>query len=104
MSEKPAPAAQGPLERSVSSVWKRLAPLSVGAAASSAVIVGASVLLRRALGPKARVLGWASTVALLPLGLWLLARSEQERAEEQAAQPKELARPEDTKQLEKSET
>jgi hypothetical protein len=73
----------------------------VGAAASSAVIVGASAVLRRALGPKARVLGWASTLALLPLGLWLLVRSEHEPEAE--AQPAELES-EDSKHLEKPET
>jgi hypothetical protein len=98
VSEKPAPAPQGPLERSVSPIWKRLAPLSVGAAASSAVIVGASAVLRRALGPRARVLGWASTVALLPLGLWLLARTEREPEPEGKAQPGELT-PEELKPL-----
>lgn len=103
MTEGLVPDSEGPLERSGSSVWKRLAPLSVGAAASSAVIVGASAVLRRALGPRARFLGWASTATLLPLGLWLLARTERERAPEGEAPPGELA-PEGSKQLEKSET
>ncbi len=71
----------GVLERGLGSAWEQLAPLSVGAVASAAVILGVTGLLRRVLGPSRRVLGWAGAVALLPIGYWLLSDTVAETAE-----------------------
>ena len=78
MSEELEPRADGALERGLGSAWERLAPLSVGAVVSAAAIVGATALLRRALGPSRRVLGWAGAIALLPIGYWLLSDAADE--------------------------
>ncbi len=72
MSGELEPRADGVLERGLGSAWKQLAPLSVGAVVSAAAIVGATALLRRALGPSRSILGWAGALALLPIGYWLL--------------------------------
>jgi len=71
------PRGDGVLERSLGSAWEQLAPLSVGAVVSAAAIVGATALLRRALGSSRSVLGWAGAVALLPIGYWLLSDVEE---------------------------
>ncbi len=59
-------------EEGLGSAWDRLAPLSLGAVASSALIVMASAGLRRLLGPGRRALGWLGVAALLPLAVWVL--------------------------------
>lgn len=69
------------IERSLDSVWRRLAPLSVGAVASSAAIVAGGALVRGVLGRLG--LGrfrWVAAAAVLPIALWLL-------AERSAAEP-----------------
>ncbi len=74
MSTRP-PALQDdgvPPEEGLGSAWDRLAPLSLGAVASSALIVMASAGLRRLLGPGRRALGWLGVAALLPLAVWVL--------------------------------
>lgn len=69
----PAPQDDGLApEEGLSSAWDRLAPLSLGAVASSALIVMASAGLRRLLGPGRRALGWLGVAALLPLAVWVL--------------------------------
>ncbi len=74
------------MQRSLGSVWRRLAPLSVGAVASSAVIVGGGALMRGLLGRLG--LGrfrWVAAAAILPVGLWWLAgRSADEPPAEHA--------------------
>lgn len=77
MSEEPVRREGSSLQRGLSSVWKRIAPLGVGAVASSAVVIAASAVVRRTLGPRARVLGWAGTLVMLPLGFWALSRREE---------------------------
>ncbi len=79
MSEERAgvPAVDDAMDRDVEAAWKRFAPLSVGSVASSAVIVAALALVRRLLGPRSRLLGWASAGVLLPLALWLLWQAEE---------------------------
>jgi hypothetical protein len=79
----------GVLERSLGSAWDQLGPLSVGAVVSAAAIVGATALLRRALGSSRSVLGWAGAVALLPIGYWLLSDVE----DEPAAAPRGISDP-----------
>ncbi len=67
-------------ESALGSALDRLAPLSLGAVASSAVIVAASALLRGLLGPRRRALGWLGVAALVPLAVWVL--WEEERSAE----------------------
>jgi threonine/homoserine/homoserine lactone efflux protein len=82
---------EGSLERGLHSAWEQLGPLSVGAVISSVVVVGASALLRRALGSKRHLLGWAGAAALLPIGLWLLSAGgeggDAEHASDEASAP-----------------
>jgi len=59
--------SDGVLERSLGTAWEQLAPLSVGATA----------VLRRALGSSRSILGWAGAVALLPIGYWLLSEQKE---------------------------
>ncbi len=72
------PGREAEVERSgdpIDSLWQRLAPLSTGAVAGGLVIVGATSLLRRALGARyGRRLSWGGALALIPLGLWLFLR------------------------------
>lgn len=105
MTEQPVTTEGSSLQRGLSSVWERIAPLGVGAVASSAVIVAASAVLRRALGPRARVLSWAGTIVMLPLGLWALSRKEEGRASDAGPAAAELPAtpaepPGDTNELE----
>jgi hypothetical protein len=68
------PVSEGMLGRGLSSAWQQLGPLSVGAVASSLLLVTGGRLLGRVLGVGAgRRLGWSTTVALLSVGLWLVA-------------------------------
>ena len=68
------PVSEGLLGRGLSSAWEQLGPLSVGAVASSLLLVSGGSLVRRLLGAGVgRRLGWSTTVALLSLGLWLVA-------------------------------
>lgn len=69
--------SDGVLERSLGTAWEQLAPLSVGAVVSAAAIVGATAVLRRALGSSRSILGWAGAVALLPIGYWLLSEQKE---------------------------
>lgn len=89
MSEELDTRSVGFLERKLASAWQQLAPLSAGAVVSSAVIVAGRGLLRRMLGSKRGSLGWASTLALIPFGLLLLAaaREVREQAAEAGAAP-----------------
>ncbi len=91
------------LQAGLASVWARIAPLSVGAVASSVAIIAASAVLRRALGPKARLLSWAGTVMVLPLGVWLLTRKEDTASSDTAAGEVEPSRHTETKKLDNPE-
>jgi hypothetical protein len=91
------------LQRGLSSVWERIAPLSVGAVASSVAIIAASAVLRRALGPKARLLSWAGTIVVLPLGAWLLTRRDERTGSDATADTAELPPHTETRKLENSE-
>ncbi|KPK65476.1 MAG: hypothetical protein AMS21_04580 [Gemmatimonas sp. SG8_38_2] len=71
MSDELEPVGEGLLERGIESVFERLAPLSVGAVVSGVAVIGASALLRRVLGSRKNLLGWAGAVALLPIAFWL---------------------------------
>jgi len=84
-------------------VWKRIAPLGVGAVASSVAIIAASAVLRRALGPKARLLSWAGTVVVVPLGVWLLTRKEEGADSDAVADELEASSHAETKQLDNPE-
>jgi hypothetical protein len=92
------------LQRGLSSVWKRVAPLSVGAVASSAAIIAASAVLRRALGPKARLLGWAGTIVVLPLGTWLLTRRDERMGPDASGDAAKLPTHGETGELENLES
>ena len=100
MTDELATTGEGPLQRGLSSAWERVAPLSVGAVVSSAVIIAASAVLRRALGPKARLLGWAGTIAVLPLGAWLLTRRDERTVREPSADTEELPKQSETEEPE----
>lgn len=101
MSDEPVTTEASSLRRGLSSVWQRIAPLGIGSVASSAAIIAASAVLRRALGPKARLLGWAGTLVVLPLGIWALSRKEGRQELDDAATGTELPPPQsDTKELE----
>ena len=104
MSDELATTGERSLQRGLASVWERIAPLSVGAIASGAVIIAASAVLRRLLGPRARVLGWAGTTIVLPLGLWLLTRRDEERRSDTDADVAELPRHGETRELENPES
>jgi hypothetical protein len=61
------------IARGLTSAIDRLGPLSVGAVATSLLLVTAGRILRLALGAGARRrLGWSSAAAFSTLGLWLL--------------------------------
>jgi hypothetical protein len=79
MSEELETRSVGFLERKLALAWEQLAPLSAGAVVSSAAIVAGRGLLRRLLGSKRGGLTWASTVALIPFGLLLLAAAREVR-------------------------
>ncbi len=104
MSDELTTTGGSPLQRGLASVWERVAPLSVGAVASSVAIIAASAVLRRALGPKARLLSWAGTVVVLPLGVWLLTRKEDTASSETAAGEVEPSRHTETEQLDNPES
>jgi len=91
MSDELEPIGEGLLERGIESVWERLAPLSVGAVVSGVAVVGASALLRRALGSRKNILGWAGAAALLPIAFWLVseraANGDRERASNEESAP-----------------
>jgi hypothetical protein len=72
MSGELESSGEGLVERSIANTWKRLAPLSAGAVAGAAVLVGGSAVLRRVLGSRRGVLNWAAMAVLLPIGLWLM--------------------------------
>lgn len=95
MTEQPVTTEGGSLQRGLSSVWQRIAPLGVGAVASSAVVIASSAVLRRTLGPRARVLGWASTLVVLPLGLWALSRKDEGRTSDAGPVQAELPPPDE---------
>lgn len=86
-------------EESLGSAWERLAPLSLGAVASSALIVVASAGLRRLLGPRRQALGWLGVAALLPLAVWVLwddgesADTHEERTKGSGAKTERSKRP-----------
>ena len=104
MTDELATADRSPLQRGLWSVWERVAPLSVGAVAGGAAIIAASAVLRRALGPKARLLSWAGTIVVLPLGTWLLTRKDELTRSEAGADTAELPTNGEAKQLENSES
>ena len=104
MTDKPATTGESSLQRGLSSAWERIAPLSVGAVASSVAIIAASSVLRRVLGPKARLLSWAGTVVVLPLGVWLLTRREDTASSDTAAGEVEPSRHSETKKLDNPES
>lgn len=104
MADELTTTGESSLQRGLSSVWERVAPLSVGAVASSAAIIAATALLRRALGPKARLLSWAGTIVVLPLGTWLLTRRDERMGPDANADAEELPTHGDTKELENSES
>lgn len=80
------------LDRGLESVWSRLGPLSVGAVASSAVIVASGVLARRLFDLRGvRGLKWLGVATLVPLGLWLLAGRRSPAPAEESAAPEEGA-------------
>ncbi len=74
-------AEGGAAETTLGNAWDRFAPLSLGAVASSALIVAASAALRGLLGPRRRALGWLGVAALLPLAVWVLWEDEEEAAD-----------------------
>lgn len=75
------------LEHGIGSGWKRLAPLSTGAIAGGAMVVGLGVIVKHLLGPRARrAFSLAGVAALLPLALLLLTPAE---AEAEATEPAE---------------
>jgi hypothetical protein len=74
-------AGEGLVERSIVKTWERLAPLSAGAVAGAAVLVGSSAVLRRLLGSRRSVLNWTAMAVLLPIGLWLMAGTKGVEAE-----------------------
>ena len=103
MSEEPVRREGSSLQRGLSSVWERIAPLGVGAVASSAVVIAASAVVRRTLGRRARVLGWAGTLVMLPLGFWALSRRDEGRASDAGRAEAELPPPEDEAQSDANE-
>ncbi len=104
MSDKPATTGEGSLQRGLASVWERMAPLSIGAVASSAAIIAASAVMRRALGPRARVLGWVGTIVVIPLGAWLLTRRGERGMTDAGADAADLPRQTEERQLENPES
>lgn len=84
----------GALEEGLGGAWDRLAPLSLGAVASSALIVAASAAFRRLLGPRGRVLGWLGVAALLPLAVWALWGDEESNDAGRAAREDEAEKDE----------
>jgi len=73
------------VERVLGPAWERLGPLSAGAVAGSAALVGARGLLRRLFGRRyGRIISWVGAAALVPVALWLL--SGKERAEDSEPQ------------------
>lgn len=104
MSDELATTGESSPQRGLASVWGRIAPLSVGAIASSAVIIGASAVMRRSLGPRARVLGWVGTAIVLPMGLWLLTRRDEERRSDSGVDVAELPGHVETRELDNPES
>jgi hypothetical protein len=101
MADKPVTTDESRLQRGLTSIWERIAPLSVGSVVGSTAIIAASAVLRRALGPRARILGWAGTIVVLPLGIWALSRiDEREKLEARAAEAELPPAAGDTKELE----
>ncbi len=97
MSPRPPATSDegGVLEEGLGSAWDRLAPLSLGAVASSAVIVAASAALRHLLGPRRRrALGWLGVAALLPLAVWVLWEEEESGDTDEAADQDEAEKDE----------
>ncbi|MGD8868133.1 MAG: hypothetical protein PVI01_10895 [Gemmatimonadales bacterium] len=103
MTEQPVTTDGSSLQRGMSSVWERIAPLGVGAVASSAVVIAASAVLRRTLGPRARVLGWVGTLVMLPLGFWALSRKEEGPTSDDGPTEAELPPPPDEPQSDTNE-
>ena len=103
MTDEPAATGESSLQRGLESVWERMAPLSIGAVASSAAIIAVSGVMRRALGPRARVLGWVGTIVVIPLGAWLLTRRG-ERMMTDVGDAADLPRQTEERQLEKPES
>ena len=103
MSDELTTTGGSSLQRGLASVWQRIAPLSVGAVASGVAIIVASAVLRRALGPKARLLSWTGTVVVVPLGVWLLTRKEEGADSDTVADELEASSHAETKQLDNPE-
>lgn len=81
-----AEIADAILDRWLGPAWQRLTPLSTGAVASAAVIVGGVAALKRLLGSRlTRGLGWIGSVALVSAALWLLSETGTGEATERRA-------------------
>jgi hypothetical protein len=103
VSEELATRDESSLRQGLASVWGRIAPLSVGAVVSSAAIIATSTVLRRVLGPRARVLGWVGTIVVVPLGAWLLTRRDERTETDPGAVAAELTNHTEKRELENPE-
>lgn len=75
------PDDEGIVDRGLGA-WDRLGPLSAGAVAASLLAVGVGRLLGLLVGRGARrSFGWSAVGALVPLALWLLTASDDDRRE-----------------------